>query len=62
MTREEYQKHMELVKKAVKDDLTSLDSRKTVLKARVWCRDDEDRLNLCCIMISVRIWICCPQI
>lgn len=48
MTREEYQKHMELVKKAVKDDLTSLDSRKTVLKARVWCRDDEDRLNLCC--------------
>ena len=45
MTREEYQKHMELVKKAVKDDLTSLDSRKSVLKARVWCRDDEDRFR-----------------
>lgn len=48
MTREEYQKHMELVKKAVKDDLTSLDSKKSVLKARVWCRDDEDRFRLCC--------------
>ena len=35
MTREEYQKHMELVKKAVKDDLTELDSRKSILKARV---------------------------
>ena len=48
MTREEYQKHMELVKKAVKDDLTELDSRKSILKARVRCRDDEDRFNLCC--------------
>ena len=48
MTREEYQKHMEFVKKAVKDDLTELDSRKSILKARVRCRDDEDRFNLCC--------------
>ena len=48
MTEEEYQKHMELVKKAVKDDLTALDSRKSILKARLWCRDDEDRFNLCC--------------
>ena len=48
MTEKEYQKHMELVKKAVKDDLTALDSRKSILKARLWCRDDEDRFNLCC--------------
>ena len=48
MTGEEYQKRMEFVKKAVKDDLTAADSRKSILKARLWCRDDEDRFNLCC--------------
>lgn len=45
MTGEEYQKRMEFVKKAVKDDLTAADSRKSILKARLWCRDEFGNLE-----------------
>ena len=53
------QERIEQVRQAVLWDLTDLDTERAILTVRLWCRDDEDRFDLCCIMISVPIWICC---
>ena len=48
MERKEYKECIEQVRQAVLQDLTGLDTEKCILTVRLWCRNDEDRFDLCC--------------
>ncbi|MBS5400182.1 MAG: hypothetical protein KHY08_13965 [Lachnospiraceae bacterium] len=48
MERKEYKERIEQVRQAVLQDLTGLDTEKCILTVRLWCRNDEDRFDLCC--------------
>ena len=48
MDRKECQERIEQVRQAVLWDLTDLDTERAILTVRLWCRDDEDRFDLCC--------------
>ena len=48
MDRKECQERIEQVSQAVLWDLTDLDTERAILTVRLWCRDDEDRFDLCC--------------
>ena len=48
MDRKECQKRIEQVRKAVMCDLIGLDTERSILTVRLWCRNDEDRFDLCC--------------
>lgn len=52
MERKEYKERIEQVRQAVLQDLTGLDTEKCILTVRLWCRNDEDRFDLCCHMIK----------
>lgn len=48
MTWQEYQKRIEQVREAVIEDLNAVNPDISILKARLWCRDEEDRFDLVC--------------
>ena len=48
MKWEEYQERVKLVREAVIEDMNALNPDITVLKARLFCRDEEDRFDLAC--------------
>lgn len=48
MDRKECQEHIEQVRQAVMCDLIGLDTERSILTVRLWCRNDEDRFDLCC--------------
>lgn len=48
LTWEEYQKRIQQVREAVIEDLNAVDPENTILKVRLWCRDEEDRFDLVC--------------
>ena len=52
MERKGYKERIEQVRQAVLQDLTGLDTEKCILTVRLWCRNDEDRFDLCCHMIK----------
>ena len=49
MEKETFDVLVKQVKDAVIEDLTSIDPTRTILKARIWCRDDEDQFDLYCL-------------
>lgn len=49
MEKETFDVLVKQVKDAVIEDLTFIDSTRTILKARIWCRDDEDQFDLYCL-------------
>ena len=49
MEKETFDVLVKQVKDAVIEDLTSTDPTRTILKARIWCRDDEDQFDLYCL-------------
>lgn len=48
MDRKECRERIEQVRQAVLCDLIGLDTERAILTVRLWCRDDEDRFDLCC--------------
>ena len=48
MTWEEYQKRIGQVRRAVLKDLNEVNPEITLLKVRLWCRDEEDRFDILC--------------
>ena len=48
ITWEEYQKRIKQVREAVIEDLNAVNPENTILKVRLWCRDEEDRFDLVC--------------
>lgn len=48
LTWEEYQERIQQVREAVIEDLNAVDPENTILKVRLWCRDEEDRFDLVC--------------
>ena len=49
MEKETFDVLVKQVKDAVIEDLTFIDPTRTILKARIWCRDDEDQFDLYCL-------------
>lgn len=48
MDGKECKERIEQVRQAVMCDLADLDTEKSILTVRLWCRNDEDRFDLCC--------------
>lgn len=48
LTWGEYQERIQQVREAVIEDLNAVDPENTILKVRLWCRDEEDRFDLVC--------------